>query len=132
MSAATATAKPRVDAIRRNRLYEEVARQIEEMITQQMKPGDMLPPERQLAERFGVSRSSIRDAIRRLEHVGLVEPRQGAGTVVREPGGETLMNPLAAILRQKRSLVAELFEVRLMLEPPLAARAATHASDREI
>ena len=129
---AAGVVRAQTEVIRRNRLYEEVARQIEEMITQQMKPGDMLPPERQLAEQFGVSRSSIRDAIRRLEHIGLVEPRQGSGTVVREPGGETVMNPLAAILRQKRSLVAELLEVRLILEPPLAARAATHASDREI
>jgi GntR family transcriptional repressor for pyruvate dehydrogenase complex len=131
MSAATATAKPRVDAIRRNRLYEEVARQIEEMITQQMKPGDMLPAERQLAEQFGVSRSSIRDAIRRLEHVGLVEPRQGAGTVVRESSA-TVVHPLTAILRHKRVLVSELLEVRSILEPPLAARAALHASEHEI
>src|SRR5437588_1905115 len=130
MSAAGAV-NARVETIRRNRLYEEVARQIEHMITQQMKPGDILPPERQLAEQFGVSRSSIRDAIRRLEHIGLVEPRQGSGTMVREPSSELVVGPLAAVLRQKHSLVAELLEVRLMLEPPLAARAATHASERE-
>jgi GntR family transcriptional repressor for pyruvate dehydrogenase complex len=129
---AAGAVKAKVEIIRRNRLYEEVARQIEEMITQQMRPGDMLPPERHLAEQFGVSRSSIRDAIRRLEHIGLVEPRQGSGTVVREPSGNTVLDPLATILRQKRSMVAELLEVRLILEPPLAARAATHASDREI
>src|SRR5205085_7934992 len=105
---ASAAANVKFDIVRRNRLYEEVARQIETMIVEQMKPGDMLPPERQLAEKFGVSRSSIRDAIRRLEHIGLVEPRQGSGTVVRELSADAVVNPLSAVLRQKRTLVSEL------------------------
>jgi len=129
---ASAAANVKFDIVRRNRLYEEVARQIETMIVEQMKPGDMLPPERQLAEKFGVSRSSIRDAIRRLEHIGLVEPRQGSGTVVRELSADAVVNPLSAVLRQKRTLVSELLEVRRILEPPLAARAARHASREEI
>jgi GntR family transcriptional repressor for pyruvate dehydrogenase complex len=127
-----AAPKSSFEAVRRNRLYEEVARQIETMIHDQMQPGDMLPPERELAERFAVSRSSIRDAIRRLESIGLVEPRQGSGTVVREVGGEHVASPLASVLRHKQTLVAELIEVRKILEPPLAARAATHASREEI
>src|SRR5947209_1698496 len=97
-----------------------------------MKPGDKLPPERELSEMFGVSRSSIRDAIRSLELLGLVEPRQGVGTVVREISAETLINPLSNVLVRQRQLVSELLDVRKMLEPPLAARAATHASADEI
>jgi len=128
----SAGAKPSFESVKRNRLYEEVARQIESMIHEQMQPGDRLPPERELAERFGVSRSSIRDAIRRLESIGLVEPRQGSGTVVREVSGEHVATPLTSILRQKQTLVSELIEVRKILEPPLAARAATHASEEEI
>lgn len=127
-----ATAKPEFEAIRKSKVYEEVARRLEEMILERMKPGDMLPPERELAESFGVSRSSIRDAIRRLELVGLVEPRQGSGTVVREVSTDTITTPLTAILVQKRKLVIELLDVRKMLEPPLAARAATHVSPAEI
>jgi len=128
----TATAKPEFEAIRRNKIYEEVARRLEELIAQRMKPGDMLPPERELAESFGVSRSSVRDAIRRLELVGMVEPRQGSGTVVREVSSDTLINPLTSVLVQKRKLVVELLDVRKMLEPPLASRAASNASAVDI
>ncbi len=125
-------AKPAFEAIRRNKVYEEVARQIEALILEKLKPGDKLPPERELAEMFSVSRSSIRDAIRSLELAGLVEPRQGVGTVVRELTADSLINPLANHLSRKRHLVRELLEVRQILEPPLAARAATNASDEEI
>jgi GntR family transcriptional repressor for pyruvate dehydrogenase complex len=124
-------AKTEFEAIRRNRIYEEIARQIEKMITEKMKPGDMLPPERQLAEMFSVSRSSIRDAIRTLELSGFVEARQGLGTVVRDRSAEVL-NPLTSVLVQKRKQVSELLDVRKMLEPPLAARAAVHATPDEV
>ena len=127
-----AAAKPEFEAIRKNKVYEEVARQIERMILQKMHPGDKLPPERELAEMFGVSRSSIRDAMRSLELVGLVEPRQGAGTVVREVSSDLLVTPLSNVIAHKRALVGELLDFRKMLEPPLAARAALRASVEEI
>ena len=125
-------AKPAFEAIRRNKVYEAVARQIEVLILEKLKPGDKLPPERELAEMFGVSRSSIRDAIRSLELSGLVEPRQGIGTVVCEVTADSLLNPLVNALNRKQELVTELLEVRMMIEPPLAARAAGHASGDEI
>src|SRR5579884_915972 len=118
-------------AISRKKVYAEVARQLERRILEELKPGDMLPPERELAQVFGVSRSSIRDAIRRLEAVGLVRPRQGAGTVVCEPP-ESLANPLAGVLHQKRRMITELLDVRKIIEPALAARAAVHASPEQL
>ena len=123
-------AKPEFEAIRRSKVYEEVAKQLERLILKKLQPGDKLPAERELAEMFGVSRSSIRDAIRSLELVGLVEPRQGAGTVVREVSAESLVNPLTIVLARQQ--ISELLDFRKMLEPPLAARAATHASVEEI
>lgn len=126
------TVKSEFESIRRNKVYEEVARQLERMILKKLHPGDKLPSERELAESLGVSRSSIRDAIRSLELVGLVEPRQGSGTVVREISAESVMNPLTSVLRHKVELVTELLDFRKMLEPPLAARAATHASEDEL
>jgi len=126
------TLKSEFEAIRRNKVYEEVARQLERIILKKLHPGDKLPSERELAENLGVSRSSIRDAIRSLELIGLVEPRQGAGTVVREISTDVLMNPLTNVLRQKMELVSEFLDFRKMLEPPLAARAATHASEEEL
>jgi GntR family transcriptional repressor for pyruvate dehydrogenase complex len=128
----TAMMKSDFEVIRRNKVYEEVAKQIERLILKKLKPGDKLPSERELAEMLQVSRSSIRDAIRGLELMGLVEPRQGAGTIVRELSAESVVNPFANSLKHQRDQVSELLDFRKMLEPPLAARAATHATDDEI
>ncbi len=124
--------KPEFETIRKQRVHEEVARQIEQVILKKLSPGDKLPAERELAEMLGVSRSSIRDAMRRLEMVGLVEPRQGAGTVVREVSHEALVSPLTNVIAHKRQLVGELLDFRKMLEPPMAARAAKHGSAEEV
>jgi len=125
-------AKPDFEIVRRNKVYEEVAKQIERLILKKLQPGDRLPSERDLAETLRVSRGSIRDAIRSLELLGLVEPRQGTGTIVRETSSASLANPFANALKRRKELVSELLDFRKMLEPPLAARAATHASPDEI
>jgi len=120
-------------AVRKKRLFEDVARQVQKLIVDgSLKPGDRLPPERQLAELFGVSRNSVRDAIRVLELTGMVIPRHGEGNVVADVSTETLVAPIAKLLLRKRKLVAELLDVRKMLEPALAARAAAHASTDQI
>lgn len=120
-------AKVEFEEIPRNKVYQEVARQLERRITEQMSPGDLLPPERELVEMLGVSRSSVRDAIRSLELMGLLEPRQGIGTVVRDPA-DAFANPLVAVVMQQQKTVEELLDARKMIEPPLAARAALHVS----
>jgi len=119
------------EVIRRQKVYEAVAEQIERLILRKLKPGDKLPSERELADMLKVSRSSIRDAIRSLELMGLVEPRQGAGTIVCEPVDPSI-KPFAEALKHRQELVGELLDFRKMLEPPLAARAAKHASLDEI
>lgn len=131
---AAAKAEPARDfeVIRKDKIGEEVARRIEKLISENLKPGDRVPPERQLAEMFDVSRSSIRDGIHTLEIAGLVERRQGAGTVVREISANTVANPLANVLVGKKQLVSELLDVRKMLEPGLAARAAENATSDEL
>lgn len=92
----------------------------------------MLPPERELVLMFGVSRSSIRDAIRSLETVGLLEPRQGVGTVVKDISAEAVVTPVAGLVLQKRKAIQELLDVRMIIEPALARRAALHASPGQI
>ena len=125
--------KAEFEAVRKTKLYEKVAQQIRGLIRDGLlKPGDKLPPERELAETFQVSRSSLRDAIRSLEVMGLVEPRQGEGTVVLDLDARALVNPLSTILQQKRELIGELLELRRIIEPPLAARAAAHATADEL
>jgi GntR family transcriptional repressor for pyruvate dehydrogenase complex len=120
-------------AVKKTRVFEGVAQQIQRLIVDgALKPGDLLPPERELAERFAVSRGSVRDAIRTLELVGLVVPRQGEGTVVADVSPESVATPLANVLLRKRELIAELLDVRKIIEPAMAARAAANASSEEI
>jgi GntR family transcriptional regulator, transcriptional repressor for pyruvate dehydrogenase complex len=119
--------------VRRKRLFEDVAGQIRKLIADgALQSGDLLPPERQLAERFGVSRNSVRDALRVLELTGLIVSRHGEGNVVADVSAEALVAPIALLLVRKRKLVAELLDVRKMLEPALAARAARHATSEQI
>ncbi len=122
-----------LEPIRRTRVYEQVASRIQQLILEgEFRPGDRLPTERELAEQFRVSRSSVRDAIRVLELMGLVEARQGEGTVVRDLSPDAVVTPLASLLLRSRGLLADLLDVRKMIEPHLAARAAVHATEEEV
>ncbi|TMI81501.1 MAG: FadR family transcriptional regulator, partial [Bacillati bacterium ANGP1] len=95
----TALLRESLEPIKRRKIYAEVASQIHRLIEDgRLKPGDRLPPERDLAETFGVSRTSVRDAIRVLEMRGLVEPRHGEGTIVREVPIDAIVSPLADAL----------------------------------
>lgn len=119
--------------IRKAKLYEEIVAELQRLLAEgRLKPGDRLPPERELAQAFGVSRGSVRDAIRALEVMGLVEVRQGDGTVVRDLSPEMLVRPLASVLVHKRRLLRDLLDMRRIIEPPLAARAAARARPEEI
>lgn len=120
-------------AVRKTRVFEGVAQQLQRLIVEgALKPGERLPPERELCARLGVSRGSLRDAIRMLELAGLVVPRQGEGTVVADLSPETVAAPIASMLVRKRELLAELLDVRRMIEPALAARAAERATPEDV
>ncbi|HXP80534.1 MAG TPA: FadR/GntR family transcriptional regulator [Verrucomicrobiae bacterium] len=126
-------AKAEFEAVPRTKLYQKVVKQVQDIIRDGLlRPGDMLPPERELAEQLHVSRGSLREAILALESMGLVEPRHGEGTIVRDLSAAPLVNQLSVMLMQKRALVGELLEFRLMVEPTLAARAAANATEEEI
>lgn len=127
------TVKDELEPVRKTKVYEEVASQIQRLIAEgRLKAGDRLPPERELAETFAVSRTSVRDAIRVLAMMGLLEPRQGDGTVVTDLSPDSLVTPLSSLLVRNRRLLAELLDVRKILEPPLAARAAQNATPEEV
>jgi GntR family transcriptional regulator, transcriptional repressor for pyruvate dehydrogenase complex len=119
--------------IRSTRIYEEIVRQIKTMIAEgRLTSGDRLPPERELAEKFLVSRTSVREALRALESLGLVEIRQGEGTFIREISVDRLVEPLALVMVSQRQALAELFEARRLLEPAIAGLAAARATPDEI
>ncbi|HEU4370849.1 MAG TPA: FadR/GntR family transcriptional regulator [Methylomirabilota bacterium] len=119
--------------IKSTRIYEEIVRQVKAMIAEgKVKGGDRLPPERDLAEKFVVSRTSVREALRALESLGLVEIRPGEGTFVRQVSIESLIEPLALLMVSQREAIGELFEARRLLEPSLAALAAERATPEEL
>jgi GntR family transcriptional repressor for pyruvate dehydrogenase complex len=119
-----------IEPVKRSRIYEHIVEQIHAFIREgRWSPGDQIPPERELAERFRVSRTSVREALRALEMQGVIDSRQGGGTFVRSADTEALVPPLAAaILRGQREL-AEVLEVRELIEPGIARLAATRATE---
>jgi len=124
---------PSLEPVRSTRIYEEIVRQIRLLIADgHLKSGDRLPPERDLAERFRVSRTSVREAMRALESRGLIGIRPGEGAFVREVSVETLVEPLALVILAQRETIADLYEARRLLEPPIAALAARRASSEEV
>ena len=122
-----------LEPVKRSRIYEHIVDQIHALIREgRWAPGDQIPPERELAERFRVSRTSVREALRALESVGLIEIRPGEGTFVREISVDALVEPLALVLLSQRAMIEELFEARRLLEPAIAGLAARRASKDEI
>jgi GntR family transcriptional regulator, transcriptional repressor for pyruvate dehydrogenase complex len=120
-------------AIKKIRIYEEVVAQIHDLIRQgRLKAGDQLPSERELAETFKVSRASVREALRALEAEGLVVSRTGSGTFVAELPMESLVESLAALLSEEKDALADIFEMRRLIEPQIASLAATRATRRDI
>lgn len=101
-----------------------------EIATGKLKPGDRLPPERELARQLGVSRISLREAIQSLVALGLLEVRPGAGTFVKRTTAGYL-DPALVDLANWQSL-AELMEARLVLEMELAGLAARRATPEEL
>lgn len=98
----------------------------------EIKPGAKLPPERELAKRFGASRSSLRPVMKMLENVGVLSQRVGDGTYLNSDASGILSVPLTLLILLDGISLIELFEARLILEPELAARAAHSASGEDL
>lgn len=110
-------------------IEDELMKYIQE---EQMEIGQKIPSEFELAEMFGVGRSTIREAVKGLVSKGILEVRRGAGTYIISTS--SLENdPLGlSRLQDKYKLALELFEVRLMLEPEIAANAAKNANEDDL
>ena len=115
------------------RLYEDIAAQmIAQIHSGELRPGDRLPPERTLAEKYGVSRTTIREALRSMEMTGCVESHVGGGTFIKAPTLDNIVDPFSMVLNQNRQLGAELIEVRLILETEIAALAAKRRTEEQL
>ncbi|WP_344313106.1 FadR/GntR family transcriptional regulator [Fodinicola feengrottensis] len=113
-----------------SRLYELVVEQILRLIaTGEIPPGARLPVERDLAERFGVSRNVLREAIRVLEVRGIVRSRPGGGRYVRDANISARLSPVGVILRLERAAILDVLESREMLEVQVARLAARKVAE---
>lgn len=123
-----------LEPIRPKKISEEIVEQIKALIAKgELKPGDRIPSERDLATMLGVSRPSVREAIMVLEAMGFVESRQGGGTFVRALTETSITDPLARLVEQKDpELLRALVEVRMGLESWSAYLAAQRAADGEV
>lgn len=122
------------DQVRQRRLSDDIVEQLEGMILEgTLKSGERLPAERALAEQFGVSRPSLREAIQKLAAKGLLVSRQGGGNYVVDSLGSTFSDPLLHLLENNPEAQRDLLEFRQTLEASCAYYAALRATevDRE-
>jgi GntR family transcriptional repressor for pyruvate dehydrogenase complex len=97
-----------------------------------LTPGTRLPPERELAANFGVARSSLRQALKVLEVMGVITQRVGDGSYLNKDASSVLAVPMEFLFLLDDTSLEELVEMRLMMEPPLAAKAAERATAADI
>ncbi len=118
------------------KVFERVAAQIEQRILDgELRSGDRLPTERELAEQFQVSRTAVREALKILAQKGLVDMRPGRGTMVINGANQALRDSLGLAMKLQLGEVGgsqSLVEVREILEVEIAGLAAARASEKEI
>ena len=123
------------DKARRVRSFDDVVEQLREaIISGRIRPGERLPGERQLSEEFGVGRPTLREALRSLEAVGIIEVRPGknGGSYAVTPSESTVGDALAALVNLRGASLEDLTEFRVDFESENAAWAARRADARDL
>lgn len=120
--------------VQSSRLYEQIVEQIEQSVQRgDLKPGDQLPAERELAEQFGVSRTAVREAVKALREKGLVEAYPGKGTFITSGSSNPMRQSIDRMMRSAQvDATSSLVEVREILEPEIAALAAVRATEENL
>jgi GntR family transcriptional repressor for pyruvate dehydrogenase complex len=120
--------------IQSERLYEQIVQQIEQRIVAgELKVGDQLPSERELADQFAVSRTAVREAIKALREKGLVEIYMGRGTFITNGTSDLVRHTLDLLMKfDSTNGFMNMVEVREIIEPEIAALAATRITDEYI
>ena len=112
---------------------DKIIKQIRNLITSgQLKPGDRLPPERKLAELFGIGRTSVRDAIKKLEFYGILKTLPQSGTVVAGIGITALEGLITDVLKMEDSDFRALVETRVLLEVESVRLAAERRTEKDL
>jgi GntR family transcriptional regulator, transcriptional repressor for pyruvate dehydrogenase complex len=119
--------------IKNTKVYEQVIDQIKDMIDRgTLKKGDKLPSERDLVEQLQVSRASIREALRALEVIGLIECRQGEGNYIKSSFQDNLFEPLSIMFMLEGSNPEEIWELRKIMEVEASGLAAKRITDEQL
>lgn len=119
--------------IKTPKVYDQVIEEIKNKIKKgEIKKGDKLSSEREMAESLGVSRTSVREALRALEVIGLVESRQGAGNYIRTNFNNSLFEPLSIMFMLQESSPKEMYDLRETLELQCAKLSAKNIEDNEL
>ena len=119
--------------VSKQRLVDRVVTDVQDLIIQgKLAVGAKLPPERELAELLGVSRTVIREAVRILVTKGLLESKHGIGTMVRQVTRDQLVEPLGWLLQRNGVTLDDLHEVRTILEVEIAGQSAKRATAEDI
>jgi GntR family transcriptional repressor for pyruvate dehydrogenase complex len=120
--------------VRTSRLYEQIVQQIEaSVLNGTLKPGDQLPAERELAQRLGVSRTAVREAVKALREKGLVEAYSGRGTFVTDGTTQAARQSFDLMVKLgQQEGSPHLAELRLILEPGIAALAAERVKNEDL
>lgn len=122
-----------LNPIKNTKVYEQVIEQIKGMIADGiLKKGDKLPSERELVEQLQVSRTSIREALRAMEIIGLIECKQGGGNFVKSDFKNNLFEPLSIMFMLEKGDPIEIIEVRKIIEVETAALAAERITQDEL
>ncbi|MGA9227284.1 MAG: GntR family transcriptional regulator [Mesobacillus sp.] len=115
------------------KVYVEIVRQLREMIEKDgLKTGDKIPSERELSERLNAGRSSVREALRALELLGLIETRRGEGTFIRDFRGNQLVQLLSTFILQDEKAKTDVIETKYMIEVDCLKLAAVKFQKEEL
>jgi GntR family transcriptional repressor for pyruvate dehydrogenase complex len=121
------------NSVKRTKISEDIAGQIKRLIVDgKLKPGDRLPPERELIKQLGVSRPSLREALNSLVTMGFLEVRQAKRTFVKSITSKLIEDPLSLLIKADTQKIFDLIEVRKAIETWAAYHAAQKASEEDV
>lgn len=120
------------DSIERSSVALQLLERIKSaLIYGDLQPGDYLPSETELTQNLGIGKSSVREAIKMLQAIGIVEVKRGQGTIIRREPGAPLVDPMAFGMILARGMTRDVLEFRLMFEPAYTIQAMQNATDED-
>ena len=122
-----------LQAVAKTKLHEQIVNQVQALIEKgRLKHGDQLPPERELASIFKVSRHTVREAIRILEQKKILRSRPGSGTFIIFEDESSVVEFMARAIFREKNTLSEIFQFRELLEPQIVGLAARNATQKNI